>query len=365
MVEARVESERTRERSAVIWLTLGLWAFVAVTFAGSILLAGGSMLSMPVMAWVGSSTITGLALSFILYQIVDRLKLKCARARWTLLIGAALVMAAVQAMMDGTLHALVTRLMGLPGRVWLEAGQFGMNALIYMGLFGFYVATLELISTTQRAAEHARASAVFATQAAEARELAREAQLQTLQLQMSPHFLFNTLNSVSSLIGAGQAEAADHMISRLSAFLRVSLQATGEGLSPLGDEIAALQAYLDVEAMRFPDTLDVEIDCPDALHGIGAPGLILQPLIEAAIQHALAAPEGERRMRLILRRDGERLIIRALDVSLVPGGTDVPDLPGLATARQRLAVIYGGAASMHVAGPDEGFLIELSLPIEC
>lgn len=363
MSEARVETERVRARSAAVWLTLGLWAFAAVTFAGSLLLGGTSALSPAIIVWLGLGTVTGLSLSLILHQLVQRVKIRCARARWTLLIGSAVALAAVQAVADGALHAVVNRAFGLPADGWFEPAHFGMNTLIYMGLFGFYAATLELISMTERAAAHARDSAVYAAQAAEARELAREAQVRLLQLQMNSHFLFNSLNSISSLIGSGRTEAADRMIARLSDFLRVSLQTSAEGVSPLGHELAALEAYLEIEATRFSDTLDLEIDCPERLHDVPTPNLILQPLLEAAIHHAHAAAGGTRRMRLIIRRDNDRLIVRSIDASLVASGAPLFEGGGLETVRRRLEVVYGAAASMHVAPPEDGFRIELSFPL--
>lgn len=363
MSETRVEAERTRIRSAVVWLTLGLWAFAAATFAGSILLSGARTLSPPVLVWLGLGTLTGLGLSLILHQLVQKVKIRCARARWTLLIGAAVGLASIQALADGAFHALVNRVFGLGVEAWFDPNHFGMNALIYVGLFGFYAATLELISMTGRAAEHARESAVYAAQAAEARELAREAQVRLLQLQMNPHFMFNTLNCVSSLIGAGRTDAADRMIARLSDFLRASLQTSAEGVSPLGHELAALEAYLEIEATRFPDTLDLEIDCPERLHEVPTPNLILQPLLDAAIHHAHAAEGGARRMRLIIRRDNDRLIVRAIDASLIASGAPLLEGGGLQTVRRRLEVIYGAAASMQVSPPDDGFRIELSFPL--
>jgi hypothetical protein len=361
--ETRVEPERTRVRSAVIWLTLGLWAFAATTFAGSILLGGSRGLTAPVMAWLGLCTLTGLGLSLVLRQLLQQVKIRSARARWTLLIGAAVALASIQALVDGAIHALIDHLSGPGTEAWFDPKHFGMNALIYVGLFGFYAATLELISMTGRAAEHARVSATYAAQAAEARALAREAQVRLLQLQMNPHFLFNTLNCVSSLIAAGRAEAADRMIARLSDFLRVSLETSVEGVSPLGNELAALEAYLEIEATRFPDTLDLEIDCPDRLHEVPTPNLILQPLLEAAVHHAHSAEGGARRMRLIIRRDNDSLIVRAIDASLIPSGAPPFEGHGLQTVRRRLEVIYGAAASMHVSPPDDGFRIELSFPL--
>ncbi|WP_343794421.1 sensor histidine kinase [Brevundimonas kwangchunensis] len=363
MRDAHIESEKARLRSATIWLTLGLWAFAGVTFAGSIQLGGRMALSAPVVVWLGLGTLSGMSLSLVLHQLVRRVQLRCARARWTLLICAAVVLAGAQAVVDGALHTVVNRAFGLPTDGWFNPAHFGMNSLIYMGLFGFYAATLELIAMTERAAAHARESALYAAQAAEARELAREAQVRLLQLQMNPHFLFNTLNSISSLVGAGRFADADRMIARLSDFLRVSLQSTAEGVSPLGRELEALEAYLEIESVRFSDTLNLQIDCPEALHAAPTPTLILQPLLEAAIHHAHASPDGSRKMRLIIRQDDDRLVIRAIDTSLTATRAPGVESDGLETVRRRLEVIYGPAASMHVAAPADGFRIEISLPI--
>jgi len=123
----------------------------------------------------------------------------------------------------------------------------------------------------------------------EYRRAAKAAQLQSLRYQVNPHFLFNTLNSLSALVMTGKATAAETMIQTLSTFYRRSLSDDPTGDVSLADEIALQQDYLAIEAVRFPDRLRASFDIPDALAGALVPGMILQPLIENSVKYGVAA----------------------------------------------------------------------------
>src|SRR5690606_28404478 len=145
---------------------------------------------------------------------------------------------------DGLLYEAIRRLSGEPPGTWIDRANFAVNCLIYLWLYGFYVAALELIASTARAARHARREAAFALQVAEVREQARETQLQMLRFQLNPHFLFNTLNSISALVVAGRTAQAEEMVSRLCRFMRASLKPGEDALVPLGTELATMEAYI-------------------------------------------------------------------------------------------------------------------------
>lgn len=354
-----------RSASVALWLTGGMWLFCASAFTASLSIGKGRLISIPACLWVVAITVTGLLVSLGLYALVRAMAGRRAEVRWAVLALSVLVATMGQSLIDGVLNEAFARAFDRPHGVWFNRQDFAVNCLIYIGLYGFYVAALELISITARAAEHARRSALFALQVVEAREQAREAQLQMLRFQLNPHFLFNTLNSISSLVVGGQPEAAESMINRLCQFMRASLKPAEDDLLPLGQELATIEAYIEIESTRFADALDIEIECPPELEDAMVPGLILQPLVENAIKYALTPSEGRSRMRVIIEATGDRL-----DVSVVDEGCGhAPDPEagvgiGLENIRRRLAVIYGDAAWLEAGVAGAGFHACIRLPLE-
>lgn len=215
---------------------------------------------------------------------------------------------------------------------------------------------------------HAVLLAFEATREAERRALelqvfAREAELQTLKAQIHPHFLFNSLNSISSLAGTDPARARA-MCLYLSEFLRKSL-AFGERKSvPVGEELALALAYLEVEGMRFGDRLSVESDVDSEGGSCLVPPLLLQPLVENAVRHGIAGTVEGGVIRLEARRTGNRLRI------LIENPCD-PDAPatrgtglGLVNVRRRLAARYGSDALFAARRFADHYLVVLSVPVE-
>jgi signal transduction histidine kinase len=213
---------------------------------------------------------------------------------------------------------------------------------------------------------HAVLLAFEATREAERRALelqvlAREAELKALKAQIHPHFLFNSLNSISALAGTDPARARAMCI-YLSEFLRKSL-AFGERKSiPVGEELALARAYLEVEGMRFGDRLSIEEDVESDGQTCLVPPLLLQPLVENAVRHGIATTVEGGVIRLEARRTGNRLRI------LIENPCD-PDAPprrgtglGLSNVRQRLAARYGTDALFAARHLTDRYLVVLSLP---
>lgn len=206
-----------------------------------------------------------------------------------------------------------------------------------------------------------RAAAVYA-------QAARDAELRALRYQVNPHFLFNTLNSLSTLVMRGATDAAEQMILNLSNFFRASLTRDAADDLPLAEEVRLQRLYLDIEEVRFPERLRVELDVPQALGAIPVPALILQPLVENAIKYGVS-----RSRRPVTVRIGARLLESGrlvLDVG-DDGETVSLDEPGpagcgvgLANVRARLEARYGQEARL-VAGPGPlgGFLARVILPV--
>lgn len=201
---------------------------------------------------------------------------------------------------------------------------------------------------------------------AEFARAAQAAELRALRYQVNPHFLFNTLNSLSALVMRGQRDEAEAMIMNLSTFYRTSLaDDPGEDV-PLRDEIALQRLYLDIEMIRFPKRLCVTIDLPDDLAGVAVPSLILQPLVENAIKHGVSQTTRSVTVMISAARDGGTLILTVQDT----GGSKTKSSArdghgiGLANVRDRLAARFGSAARLATQVDERGFTVRLRLPLE-
>ena len=152
------------------------------------------------------------------------------------------------------------------------------------------------------------------------RSAAKAAELRSLRYQVNPHFLFNTLNSLSSLVMTGKAERAETMIQSIAGFYRHSLAEDPTGDVPLADEFELQRQYLAIEAVRFPDRLEAVFDLPGELAEARVPGMILQPLVENSVKYAVAPHKQPVTIRVAAREDYGRLAITVED--------DGPGKPG-------------------------------------
>jgi LytS/YehU family sensor histidine kinase len=235
------------------------------------------------------------------------------------------------------------------------------HVVIYAALYAFF----GMAATTLRSAAEAREREALL---AAARTEAVSAQLSMLRHQLNPHFVFNTLNAIGSLVAIGRNAAAEEMIDRLSGFLRASLGADAEPFTTLDDELTTLQAYLDIEAVRFGDRLRVTYDHPSELGAALVPSFLLQPLVENAIKHGVSPAMRPVEVRLTARREGGDLVVAVEDSGAGPD-TD-PTAPrygtgaGLRNVRERLALLYGARARLEAAAQGEGFTARVRLPLE-
>lgn len=197
------------------------------------------------------------------------------------------------------------------------------------------------------------------------RSAAKAAELRSLRYQVNPHFLFNTLNSLSSLVMTGKAERAEEMIQAMSNFYRHSLADDTTADVRLEDEFALQQHYLDIEKLRFPERLKVRFDLPPALASCRVPGMILQPLVENAVKYGVAPVN--RPVTVVVSADEEfdRLVIRVTDDGPgVPKGTKPGFGIGLANVKDRIEARFGRDATITSGPVADGYVSELRLPIE-
>jgi LytS/YehU family sensor histidine kinase len=207
--------------------------------------------------------------------------------------------------------------------------------------------------------------------AVEAESAAQAAQVRALRYQINPHFLFNTLNSLSSLVMGGRPEEAENMILKLSTFFRSSLSLDPSADVTLAEEIDLQRLYLEIEKVRFPRRLKVEIDIPDDLKNARVPGLLLQPLVENVIKYGVsgtrdkvtlnirAAEAGPGRFTIEVQNSGAEASTKGRNGK--PDGTGV----GLTNVCQRLEARFGTAAKCEF-GPtaDGGYRVLMTLPLD-
>ena len=181
---------------------------------------------------------------------------------------------------------------------------------------------------------------------------ARTSQLGMLRYQLNPHFLFNTLNTVNALIRTGDHRTAQRMVARLGDFLRYSLDSDPALMIPLEQEVEALMRYLDIEKIRFGDRLELEFGIEDDAARAMVPSLLLQPLVENAIKHAIAANEAGGTIGLEAKvRDGD-LLLELTDTgagdAVPPAGVEKGRGVGLENTLQRLQTLYNEAYSFDI-----------------
>jgi sensor histidine kinase YesM len=191
-----------------------------------------------------------------------------------------------------------------------------------------------------------------------------EARLKTLEAELHPHFLFNTLHAISTLVHT-DPEAADRMISRLSDLLRLTFDRSGAAGVPLKEELEFLQKYLEIEQIRFQDRLTVNFDIdPDTLD-TDVPRMILQPLVENAIKHGIAPRSGQGLIQISARKQGDKVLIEVRDngVGLSKNArARFSNGVGLSNTRARLECLYGSEQRLDFAEGQGGLAVQMLIP---
>jgi len=234
--------------------------------------------------------------------------------------------------------------------IWQDFGGWYFTALLIFGLWAalYYITQANFAVGVERAQVEAEK-----LRRIEAESLSREAQMKMLRYQINPHFLFNTLNSVSALVKTKRTTEARDMIGKLSEFLRFTLEDAPNTLITLRQEFELLDLYLGLEAVRYADRLRVErnID-PETLDAM-VPSLILQPLVENALRYAVAERRAGGTLYLFSALEAGALILRVGDSGMGFGETRIEGV-GLSNIRKRLDVHYGSEAKLMFGTSDLG-----------
>jgi sensor histidine kinase YesM len=191
-----------------------------------------------------------------------------------------------------------------------------------------------------------------------------QAELDALKMQLHPHFLFNTLNSISALLHK-DVEAADRMIARLGDFLRMTLRNSGRQEISFAEELDFLKCYLEIERIRFHDRLTVEINIEPGAESRQVPNLLLQPIVENAIRHGIGDREAPGKISIHAACSNGALRIRVQDngAGLKPDGVRYREGVGLQNTRSRLQQLYGARQRLEMYNsPGGGVTVEIEMP---
>ena len=277
---------------------------------------------------------------------------------WALLAGLLALLAAI----GSFIGMLIFSMLGLVPvrsvvRVWM--GEPLKISVISTLLFGMFFTVVEHLRARLDAARLALRTKE--RDEAEARRLAAEAQLASIESRVQPHFLFNTLNSIAALVHDDPA-GAERMTTQLASLMRSSLDSTSRPLVPLDEELRVVTAYLDIERVRFGSRLRYTIDVPDDVRALPVPRLAVQTLVENSVKYAVSP-----------RREGGSIAIRAaagngrVEIAVEddgPGFDPSAALPGhgLALVRDRLAMTLGADSSLGIDSRPGRTAITLSVP---
>jgi len=312
--------------------------------------------------------VTGFSISLVLSVIYRQLINRRPIVTWGLTALALAVAVALYAFIDGWVFTLRE---GSAGS--FPALVFGL-VILPVSLLGAWSALYYAINYFLKVEEQADRLERLQAQAT-------GAQLAMLRYQLNPHFLFNTLNSISTLVLLKQTEPANAMLTRLSAFLRHTLVNEPGGKVTVEEEVETLKLYLGIERMRFEERLRTEFRIDAAATKAKLPALLLQPLVENAIKYAVSAQEEGAQISISARLIGQRLRVTVSDtgpgLQKAPQRSSVPVLGaggrgvvsstgvGLANIRDRLAQAYGEDHRLEIRTPAQGgFTVLIEIPYE-
>jgi hypothetical protein len=250
------------------------------------------------------------------------------------------------------------RIHGTALSVWLhllDINRFGLELLIYVCVMGV-IGLVQFQVRVQR----------DALKASELQRQLSAAQLQALQSQMEPHFLFNTLNAVTSLVDLGRNREASETLAHLNTILRTTLRRRAPEKVPFTEELRVIESYLAIQQVRFSDRLQVRIEASEeALEGL-IPCFLLQPIVENAVQHGIAPMARGGLIEAQVKRVGDRLWMRIRDTG-GSGGTGATKGHGIGmqNTRDRLTHFYPGAHDFSAAAlAAGGFEVTIQIPFE-
>ena len=338
---------------AIAWLTVAFWLSNLLLLNLGTLLSGNPHMA-PIMAMRALAMLFGLLLCYLIHRVLNLPSLTSWRRRIIALALMAPIAAESFAWVNFFAIMFADPSVRLSDFTWTGAvNTISFFTWFFLAWAGVYLALLYSYDVQE---ERFRSSELQAQ--------AHAAQLRALHSQINPHFLFNSLNSVSALILDGKTGDADAMIAKLSQFLRMGLAVDPTARIQLSREMALQRAYLDLERLRYPD-LGVTIAVPAELETALVPSLILQPIIENAVKHGVAASPPPIGIAVTATEDDGRLSIEIRDNGTRGDGSPKGAGIGLRHVGERLRLLYGDQGLMtHGLIPGGGYKVRILIPIE-
>lgn len=340
---------------SLIWVNLAVAVVVLIQFAGSQISSGRELLHTLAFSLVYANLtgVLGILSLGALVQGLVRRKLPLV----PVVAGGIVVFTAV-----GCLLAQAV-LMGIgfviPQHFWREYGHTLRVAMPLAILFGLGALVHAMLRERLKRAEEKLHEKEIAEE--RSRKLATEARLRSLESRIHPHFLFNTLNSISSLIAVNPARA-EQILGRLAGLLRASLDSSNQPLIPLRQELAMVENYIDIERVRFGDKLRGSMEVPAELQDAKVPPMSVQSLVENAVKHGITPRSGGGEFLVSASSENGSLRIEVRDTG---PGFDLAAIPaghGLDNLVERLDALFGANARLNVVRRDGHSVVEMVLP---
>jgi len=273
-------------------------------------------------------------------------------------------------------HAAAAIAAGVVHGVWWTAVAVWIRPFDGMGLQAIWPEVIDLVRQRMFFEVMVYAAVLGAISVADSQQRLREremvalqleaslahARLHALELQIQPHFLFNTLHAIGGLVRQARSAEAVEMIAGLSDLLRYSLDHEGEHLVSLGREVEVLERYLDIQRLRLGDRLSVAVEIPPDLRRAAVPAMILQPLAENAVRHGIEPSPAAGMLRVTARRDGATLHLELFNTASGAGFARAG--VGLRNTQARLRQLFGDRHSFTLEGGRTGVTARIAIPYE-
>ncbi|MGV2496041.1 sensor histidine kinase [Pelagerythrobacter aerophilus] len=346
--------DQRAENRAKIWLTLAMWGstFVAFTLLS---LLGSDRAPGPAAAMRAAVMLLGIGFCYALHRLLQSMRSRRFSTRAATLIIAAPVVAEIFAWINYFGFAWLS---GAPLAFVVEDWNAAIRQLLLYTWFFIAWSGLYL------AIEYSFLARGEQQRAAELQIHAHRAKLRALSNQLNPHFLFNSLNSISALVLEGKREDGDKALGLLSSYFRQTLSLDPIADLPLWRELDFHRTYLAVEQLRYPD-MQVQIDLPDSLRDAAVPALILQPIIENAIKHGVARSKPPTVVRVVAGADAGRLVLRVENKGATEARAPRGEGHGIGldNIRGRLRERFGSEQELATITKEDGFEVKLSFPL--
>jgi two-component system LytT family sensor kinase len=342
----------SRRARGIAWLTMAFWLSNLLLLNLGTLLSGNPHTA-AIMGMRALATLFGLLLCYLIHRLLNLPSMATWRRRIIALALAAPIAAECFAWVNFFAIMFADPTLSLRNFTWSDAvSTISFFTWFFLAWAGIYLALLySYVVQDER------------YRSAELQAQAHAAQLRALHGQVNPHFLFNSLNSVSALILDGKSADAETMVSKLSHFLRMGLAVDPSETIPLSREIALQRAYLNLERIRFPD-LDVTIQIPTELETALVPALILQPIVENAVKHGVAVSPSPVRIVIAATVQSGALSLEVRNDGAAASEPSQGAGLGLRHVSERLRLLYGDEGLLtHNRISAGGYSVQITMPV--